>query len=93
MDGIKLFAREIPFAGYDPREIRDRVARGERLPLRHVEIPADIRTLLEQCWDQDPDLRPMFPEITQRLRQYVPYVSNLARISLEGDCLEDLLKK
>jgi serine/threonine protein kinase len=48
-------------------EFKERVLRGMR-PQLPPDCPSDLSSLIQQCWDGDPDKRPNFQEICTKLR-------------------------
>ena len=58
---------DIPWKGLDPMAIKDLLVEGERLGCP-VRCPADIYELVQTCWRENPQVRPTFAEIHQKLQ-------------------------
>lgn len=89
----EMFAREIPFHGWRPADVRDAVVRGERPPLKGKDLPSTISRIVRECWDADPDKRPEMADVATRLRSWKPRVSAVTSLAGSGgDSLDALLK-
>jgi len=64
----EMFAREVPWDGYEPAVIKDKVVGGERPPSVQT-MPSACVGLLRKCWHQDARLRPSFSEAAEILRR------------------------
>ena len=62
----ELLTQDEPFRGIAPMQIMRLIDRGERPPFPANAHPA-YRNLVEACWAGDPDTRPTFDEIIERL--------------------------
>eukprot|EP00793_Prasinoderma_coloniale_P001386 PRCOL_00005161-RA len=62
----ELLTQEEPFKGLAPMQIMRLIDRGER-PAIPAGVSAGYRELIEQCWATDPDARPTFDEVVERL--------------------------
>lgn len=59
-----------PFPGKKREEIWELVAiKGQRPPLDSVYCPERIKKLMEDCWDENPQVRPTFKVIRKRLEK------------------------
>ncbi|KAI9338966.1 kinase-like domain-containing protein [Zopfochytrium polystomum] len=61
-----------PWLGLGRAEIKFRVSRGERLPVPDspedpFAWPVEFHRLVDECWNQDPSIRPEFRRIVKRL--------------------------
>merc|ERR1711916_315215 len=72
----EILAREVPYLrkmralSLDLPKIMKRIVHmGERPELRE-DLPSDLVDLAKQCWHNEPSKRPMFSEITERLRGF-----------------------
>ena len=63
----ELFTREVPWDGYQPLDIKDKVVEGER-PRTAKTMPHACEGLLRKLWHQHASLRPSFKEALPRLR-------------------------
>ena len=96
----ELFSGEQPYYGYDYTDLRRKVPLGERPELPRFDTPEDIRQLIKQCWDADPNRRPAFDAIVDtvdRVRDATPARSNCDMLdSMDefgggGDILDSLM--
>ncbi|KAL2608289.1 hypothetical protein R1flu_026862 [Riccia fluitans] len=62
----ELITREEPFRGYHPMQIMRAIDRGER-PAIPESCPHTYKQLVQDCWQKDPNGRPVFEEILGRL--------------------------
>ena len=88
----------MPFDGYSPYEIRDRVVSGTRpkVPSTMTGCPNDIRILMQQCWHLDASTRPDFETIYETLEDVRRCVkeapsSALSQVAFEEDSLAMLI--
>ncbi|OQS06075.1 serine/threonine protein kinase [Thraustotheca clavata] len=65
----EIFARDVPFRGYDVDDIQRKVLAGHRPTIPTIDCPAKCQELIRQCWDQDPSGRPSFKSIHASLLQ------------------------
>ncbi|XP_054706335.1 atrial natriuretic peptide receptor 1-like [Uloborus diversus] len=86
----EIVTRRPPFeekerSGYHPtcvstEDILDRIRMGTRPPFRPEigsdECPADMLDLIRQCWEENPEYRPTFPEIKQKLKRITKGMSS-----------------
>jgi len=63
----EMLAKQVPFDGAGPAEIRRRVLDGER-PEMPLSCPKALAKLIRECWDQDSDKRPSFASIQKQLK-------------------------
>ena len=63
----ELFTREVPWDGYQPIDIKEKVVEGQR-PRTATTTPRACESLLHRCWHQDAKLRPPFGQVEQTLR-------------------------
>ena len=57
---------QTPFEGLSPIEVRDLLRQGERLG-RPERCPIEMYSLIESCWQLEPQNRPLFAELHQRV--------------------------
>lgn len=57
---------ETPFEGLSPVEIRDMLLQGERLG-RPERCPTGVYSVMGSCWSLDPQDRPSFAQLYQRI--------------------------
>ena len=74
----QIFSREVPFDGYSPYEIRDRVTSGKRPKVPSVMdgCPENIRLLMQECWKDNSFDRPSFDSIYKSLESLRDSLSN-----------------
>lgn len=63
----EMFAREVPWDGYAPADIKARVADGGRPPVSST-LPTAAERLVQKAWHQNATLRPKFDAIVPVLR-------------------------
>lgn len=66
-----IMALEPPFGMYTVKMFLDRVFAKHYRPAVKEKWPEQISTLMQDCWNVDPDLRPSFANIMTRLTLYV----------------------
>jgi len=93
----EMFAREVPWDGYGPMDIKEQVVGGERPQVPRT-MPRLCETLLRKLWHQQPSLRPKFEQVIGTLetveeslplgaslqcsRQYVDTLDSFASVRL-----------
>ncbi|TMW55670.1 hypothetical protein Poli38472_010552 [Pythium oligandrum] len=90
----EIFARDIPFRGFDVADIRRKVLAGERFRIPTIDCPEECQKLMKRCWDAEPSRRPTFEEIHDILSHAVAhpsYVESSCSL-LEDDALDSLLR-
>jgi len=63
----ELFTCGSPFRGVPPALLGHLIVKELKRPDWPPVVPSGYKDLVEACWDQDPDARPTFEEILQRL--------------------------
>lgn len=68
----QLFEHMPPFSGTDPVEAARQAALFDKRPQFHALAPpghpmAEVRAVMEACWDPDPERRPSFEEVVEKL--------------------------
>jgi len=63
----EMWAREVPWDGYQPHDIREKVTAGERPPTPRT-MPYACEALLRKLWHATPALRPSFGEALPQLQ-------------------------
>jgi serine/threonine protein kinase len=58
-----------PFEGFSDYRILNKLQNNERPSLDGCEIPQDLRRLIEDSWEDNPTLRPQFPQIVDMLNR------------------------
>ncbi|XP_025078176.1 kinase suppressor of Ras 2-like isoform X2 [Pomacea canaliculata] len=61
-----------PYPGFPPESIIWSVCSGHRQNLSHVNCTLPLKTLIEECWSQEPLYRPDFPELSKELHKNSP---------------------
>lgn len=96
----ELYTQERPYRGMAPHEVIEAVCvRGER-PRWPEGSPPELVALAHECWHTDPDCRPSFAEVVERLRQLLAPTHNpvcrrestLSGMTEESDELEAALR-
>jgi serine/threonine protein kinase len=65
----ELLTEGIPFQGKDGFQVAIAVARNGERPVIPDTSPPDVADFIRFCWDQDPAVRPPFPQIVRKLAQ------------------------
>ncbi|CAG9324739.1 unnamed protein product [Blepharisma stoltei] len=63
----EIYAREIPYDGLDPGDIKEKILRGEIKLENRPNIPRKFLNLIDQCRSPNPGSRPSFQEIIAEL--------------------------
>lgn len=63
----ELFTRQTPHAKLAAKEVGLKVLQEGLRPAIPHNCPAPYSQLMQQCWDEDPTVRPTFEEILTRL--------------------------
>jgi serine/threonine protein kinase len=81
---FEILSRELPFEDEEPGTVALLVSRGERpsAALR-PDTPPEFKDLMLQCWDQDPQKRPTFPTILERLESTSTYTRSASSAQSE----------
>jgi len=93
----EIHEEAVPFFGYEPQELIGLVTRGER-PRLGMGYCEELRTLIQQCWSEDPSERPDFNDILYSLQQLFEDMPDKTSVELleddfGGDTLDSLLCK
>jgi serine/threonine protein kinase len=62
----EVYAGEVPYDGFDPSDIKDRVVKDPALPTKPA-VPPAILTLVNECRQSDPAKRPSAESLAARL--------------------------
>ena len=67
----EVYARKDPYEGEDVMEVLAQIADSkiQKRPIVPTATPSNVATLMTDCFNTDPDLRPSFQEIDIRLRR------------------------
>lgn len=67
----EVYARKDPYEGEDVMEVLEKIAdpKIQKRPTVPTATPSNVSTLMVDCFNTDPDLRPSFQEIDIRLRR------------------------
>lgn len=65
----QMFEGVAPFANYEPYDAAKLVAKKDRPIFRARTYPAEMKELIEECWDHDIKKRPTFLDILNRLEK------------------------
>lgn len=79
----ELWAREVPWDGYTPLDIRTKVTAGERPPTPRT-MPFACESLVKKLWHATPAMRPTFAEVLPSLHSVLE--------TLPGESLNSSLK-
>ncbi|OHS96553.1 TKL family protein kinase [Tritrichomonas foetus] len=63
---VELVNQTKPFIGYKIEEVREGVLKKDLRPILPFDLNPELRNLITQCWDKNPDKRPTFAEIVKR---------------------------
>ena len=63
----ETFAREVPYDGLEPGDIRDRIVRGDNKLEQPVNCPRKFSSLIELCRQSSPQARPSFQDIAKHM--------------------------
>ncbi|EQC27782.1 TKL protein kinase [Saprolegnia diclina VS20] len=91
----ELFARDVPFRGYDVDDIQRKVLNGDRPQIPTLDCPQKCQDLIRKCWDHEPARRPSFETIHATLRE-IDCATEFHRAMdhvMEEDALDCLVKK
>ncbi|XP_009346969.1 integrin-linked protein kinase 1-like isoform X1 [Pyrus x bretschneideri] len=85
----EMFLGGPPNLAEDPEKIADKRAyEDSRPPLYSYLYPEPIRTLLKECWHQNPDCRPTFGEIIVKLEEIQDQLKNKRKMgTCSGVCV------
>ncbi|KAF8795122.1 Atrial natriuretic peptide receptor 1 like protein [Argiope bruennichi] len=110
----EVITRSLPFEPKDrcgrsvrflsAEDIIDRIRMGTTPPYRpelaHDECPPDMLDLIKKCWEENPDDRPSFPEIKQKMKKITKGMSSknfldnlLNRMEQYANDLESLVEE
>jgi serine/threonine protein kinase len=56
-----------PFDGLNRDQFYERVVHGGERPIPHRKWPPELSTLMTECWDADPQNRPSFSQVVERI--------------------------
>ena len=77
---------KVPWKGLSPIEIRDLIVGGERLG-RPERCPSDVFRLVQTCWKDNPQDRPSFADIYNRIQQVSGGIGELDLGGGGGGCI------
>ncbi|KAF2076813.1 hypothetical protein CYY_001890 [Polysphondylium violaceum] len=78
----EMFTRKVPFYQFEPVQASFKIANGERPELDSNVIDYRWVSLIQQCWDQNPQNRPSFDSIQSTIQQ-LP-IANIPKIHSLG---------
>jgi hypothetical protein len=85
----EMFAKALPFSWFARAyQIEDAVLKGERPPIPE-DTPATIVKLMSDSWHQQPDQRPTFAELLERLLELEEMMEEGMFDDVMGDVLGD----
>ena len=64
----EMVTRKIPFEGMNGVQVSVAVATRDLRPTIPPDTPQDVAKIMKECWSTDPNDRPVFSEIAQRLK-------------------------
>lgn len=67
----EMFAGDFPFASHHPETIVWLIGNGRREDLESLSCSVAVKSLIEDCWSDDPSYRPQFTEILNELNRTV----------------------
>ena len=67
----EMLAREVPFDGMLPGDIKAAVVDNKERPAMPLSCPRSVQRLIAECWDQDPNVRPGFEAIIERCQDLI----------------------
>jgi len=88
----ELWSREVPWDGYSPLDIRNKVTSGDRPSIPRT-MPYACEALVRKLWHATPALRPAFPEVVPSLEAVfdgLPAGGSGRRIEMPMDSLDAL---
>ena len=92
----EMFARCMPFQGYEIYDIRTAVLKGDRPVIPTIDCPLEIQDLIENCWQDDATKRPSMSTVytsVKNIQQNVPMLSEIESANADfGDALDSLLQ-
>jgi serine/threonine protein kinase len=88
----EMFTQSVPFAQWEVRDIRDFVVAGNRLKLPHSGYPKQCGKLIERCWEQDPEKRPEFKNVSIALGRILSTLRDVSYVAeaSQGDAFDTL---
>ena len=69
MTMIEVLTRDVPLPHLPAYQVAVEAAKGNLRPSIPSNCPAPLAELLQQCWAQNPEERPEFSDICERLNQ------------------------
>ena len=64
----ELATSETPYSGYEASQIVQQVIHNDLRPLLPSSLNPELRNIITQCWDRNPDVRPTFDEIFKQFK-------------------------
>ena len=86
----ELWAREVPWDGYSPLDIKDKVTAGERPPVQRT-MPSACEGLLRKLWHASAASRPAFADALPKLDAVLDTLPSDNRSGLGGSLGMDSL--
>jgi serine/threonine protein kinase/ABC-type phosphate transport system substrate-binding protein len=80
----EILLRRDPYEGINPTAVAVGVIRDGLRPNMSLDVPPDMRLLVQDCWDGDPHARPSFGEIVTRLKGMAADLSGVQTSSTDG---------
>jgi len=71
----QLCSHDRPFAGFNMSVFHERVVRGNQRPPLKKTWPAQLSALLQDCWHEQPSMRPTMDVVCNRLRSILAQLS------------------